>query len=112
MKEIPLYIDTDMGVDDIVAICMLEQSRQYAIRGITIVNGVTTIQNGSRNLSRILAALDKDYPFFLGKNQSEQGSSVQFPALDRQRANSLALLNELKLPETEKSSCQPLLIKI
>lgn len=95
MKQI-LYIDTDAGVDDIVAICMVLRSRRYAVRGISIVNGVASVENGLRVIARILAYLGMDtIPLFRGINQVQQNSSIQFPVIDRSRATSFTLLPDI-----------------
>lgn len=98
MKKAALYIDTDMGVDDIIAICMLAHSGQFDIRGISVINGVATVRYGVRNASRILSSLGLTCPIFIGDNQSTQKSSRQFPTNDRIRANSLASLDRVQLP--------------
>ncbi|MEK7543979.1 MAG: nucleoside hydrolase [Patescibacteria group bacterium] len=95
MKQI-LYIDTDAGVDDIIAICMVLRSRRHTVRGISIVNGVASVKNGLRIIKRILSYVGMDtIPIFSGFNQIQQNSSVQFPAIDRSRATSFALLPDI-----------------
>jgi inosine-uridine nucleoside N-ribohydrolase len=108
MKQIPLYIDTDMGVDDIVALCMIIASKKFEIRGISVVNGVSPLKTGVTNLNRILTYLDIQCPIFTGANQNEQGSSAQFPVLDRTRAKTLALLPDVPLPKEGKNPVLPL----
>lgn len=102
MKQI-LYIDTDAGVDDIIALCMMLRSRRYAVRGISIVNGVASVKNGLRVIARILSYIGMEsIPLFCGINQVKQNSSIQFPAIDRTRATSFTLLPDIpyisKLP--------------
>lgn len=97
MKNI-LYIDTDAGVDDIIAICMMLRSCRYAVRGISIVNGVASVENGLESIARILSYIDMDgIPLFRGINQVQQNSSVQFPVIDRTRASSFTLLPDIPL---------------
>ena len=109
MKKASLYIDTDMGVDDILAICMIIASNKFLIRGISVVNGVATLSRGIKNLNRLLTYLNISCPIYVGSKQSEQGSSVQFPTIDRKRANTLALLAGIKLPTVGRNLLVPLL---
>lgn len=103
MTKLPLYIDTDMGVDDILALCMLIASRKFEIKGISVVNGVATVSKGTTNLRKILTYLRVGCPIYKGFNQRQQGSSIQFPALDRSRSNSLALFSTISLPNKGSS---------
>ena len=98
MKRIPLYIDTDMGVDDIAALSMIVSSEKFDIKGISVVNGVSTLIAGVRNLNRILTYMGISCPIFCGAAQTDQKSSIQFPSLDRRRATTLALLPTIPLP--------------
>ncbi|MBI5448768.1 nucleoside hydrolase [Candidatus Gottesmanbacteria bacterium] len=98
MKPI-LYIDTDAGVDDIVAICMIIAADTFDVRGISIVNGVASVSRGIRNLSRILPTITQSIiPLYSGINQTSQNSSVQFPPIDRIRAESFALFPGISFP--------------
>lgn len=108
MKKQPIYIDTDMGVDDIIAICMLAQNSRYDIRGISLVNGVTTVQKGIQNAQRLLRALDVPCPIFVGANRTQQKSSIQFPRIDRARASSLDLLKNVALPSKGANPILPI----
>lgn len=98
MKKPILFIDTDMGVDDIIAICMIVASDSFHICGISVVNGVSPIRAGIRNLTRVLAYLGVSIPLYLGVDQTAQRSRRQFPIIDRRRAKTLAPLATLPLP--------------
>jgi inosine-uridine nucleoside N-ribohydrolase len=94
-----IFIDTDAGVDDIVAICMLIASKQFTIKAISVVNGVASVGKGMINLSRILQYIGKpNILLYKGYNQISQRASIQFPAIDRKRANTLSLLSNIQLP--------------
>lgn len=97
--KVPIYIDTDMGVDDVIAMCMIVASGMYEIRGISVVNGVSTIKQGVNNLNRILTYINLTCPIYTGANQKNQKSSVQFPVADRKRANNCTLLSNITLPD-------------
>lgn len=107
MKKPALFIDTDMGVDDIIAICMIVASDSFRICGISVVNGVSPIRAGIRNLARVLSYLGVSIPLYLGVDQRTQRSRTQFPIIDRRRAKTLALLATLPMPKTRPDS-QPL----
>jgi len=104
----PIYIDTDLGTDDVIAICMLVASKKYTIRGISVINGVSTIKQGVRNLNRILLYLGISCPIYFGADQKTQKSNVQFPATDRKRANNLTLLSNIFLPSAGLNPVLPL----
>lgn len=101
MKKSVLFIDTDMGVDDIVAICMIIWSKKFDILGISVVNGVSPVKAGVRTLARILTYLGISTPLYVGVNQKTQRSSVQFPFIDRLRAKTLVLLPDISLPNVQ-----------
>lgn len=103
MTKSPIYIDTDMGADDIVAICMLARSGLYDIRGVSVVNGVATLRSGVRNASSVLTALGLTCPIFVGANQRTQKSTLQFPVIDRVRASTLTPLVRVPLPKGANS---------
>ena len=92
-----IFIDTDAGLDDIIAICMLILSDKFTIRGISVVNGVASVKRGTTNIARLLNYLDKQIPIYSGINQQKQKSSKQFPSQDRKRVNQLSPLT-IKLP--------------
>lgn len=98
MKKTILYIDTDVGVDDIIAICMLAASDKFDIRGVSVVNGVMPAYKGLNILSRILKYIGITVPMYLGVTEKDQASDVQFSSIDRERAKSLTLLKKIKLP--------------
>lgn len=96
MKNI--IIDTDMGVDDIIAICLLLKNPAINIRAISTIQGVTSLDKGTQNLARILTFLKQtNIPIYQGLPLPKQ--KVNFPRIDRQRANNLILLNNIPLPK-------------
>ncbi|MFH1280674.1 MAG: nucleoside hydrolase [Candidatus Beckwithbacteria bacterium] len=96
MKNI--LIDTDMGVDDIIAINLLLINPATNVKGISTVRGVANLTMGTQNLARLLTWLGKiTIPIYKGFKPPKQ--KVNFPKIDRQRANNLALLKTLSLPK-------------
>lgn len=96
----PIIIDTDMGNDDIIAICMLLLSKKFSVKAISVVNGVASTNAGTKNLAKILAFIGRtDIPIISGAQQALLEKKAAFPLIDRQRANSLSLLSELNIPQ-------------
>lgn len=54
-----VWIDTDMGVDDAVAVAMLLQSDRVQVLGISTVAGNTTVQNATRNVLTLLQVVQR-----------------------------------------------------
>jgi len=96
MKNI--LIDTDMGVDDIIAISLLLNNPNINIKGISTVRGVADLDTGAKNLARLLTFIGKTgVPIYQGFSPNKQ--KVDFPKIDRQRANNLTLLKNISLPK-------------
>ncbi len=94
MKNI--IIDTDMGVDDIIAICLLLNNPTVKIKAINTVRGVVDLNAGTKNLARILTWLGKtSMPIYKGFNPNKQ--KVDFPKIDRVRAQNLTFLKDLSI---------------
>jgi len=94
MKKI--FIDTDMGLDDIIAIAMLISSG-LEITGISTVNGVSAPQVGAKNIKKILDYLGIDIPICVGEYQKVSESMISFPSIDRKRAENLDFLDYLDI---------------
>lgn len=96
MKNI--IIDTDMGVDDIIAINLLLQNPAVNVQAISTIRGVTDLDKGINNLARILTFIGKtNILIYQGFNPDKQ--KIDFPKTDRQRANNLTLLKNISLPK-------------
>lgn len=62
-----LIIDTDAGHDDVLAMLMLLQSKQFNVSAITTVAGNSTLENATRNTAYTLGLLAReDIPVFSG----------------------------------------------
>ncbi|MBI3620061.1 nucleoside hydrolase [Candidatus Roizmanbacteria bacterium] len=94
MKKI--YIDTDMGNDDIMAICLLLASEVIDITGISTVYGVSGAQTGALNLAKLLKYLGKNIKIKSGSPQPLFEKTASFPLPDRLRAENLVLSPRLK----------------
>lgn len=74
----PVLIDTDMGVDDAVAVALAYSTRQIEVEAICSVGGAVDAQQAYRNVWRILGRLAPDgYPIVV------VGHDPPGPAADR-----------------------------
>jgi inosine-uridine nucleoside N-ribohydrolase len=71
-RPIPIFIDTDIGCDDALAISILLHSPAAHIVGCTTVAGNTTVENATHNLLTLLDALGMDLPIAIGASQPLQ----------------------------------------
>ena len=84
-----VIIDTDVGGDDLMAIAFLLAQRDVNIEAITVCNGLAHVDQGARNVLRLLELSGrKDIPVFIGRSTPLQGS-VSFPEAWRRTSDSL-----------------------
>jgi len=63
----PIVIDTDMGVDDALAIMLALGSPEVELMGITTVAGNVPLEQGTRNALQVLELLGRDdIPVYMG----------------------------------------------
>jgi pyrimidine-specific ribonucleoside hydrolase len=102
-----VIVDTDAGVDDLVAIAFLLSRPDIHVEAITIVNGMAHISAGGRNVLRLLAlAGHNDIPVFLGRDSPLSGSQ-EFPEAWRRDSDELpgiTLPEAVRLPESRSAS--------
>lgn len=98
-----LIIDTDAGIDDLLAIAYLITQPSVTIEAITVVNGLAHVPYGARNILRLLQVvnLQDEIPVYLGAQQHMPGGT-DFDKPWRKTADDLG--SEVGLPET---SAQP-----
>lgn len=103
MKPRAILIDTDMGCDDIIAICMMLLSDEVSVEGITVVDGVAHLEQGVQNLLRVLELAGRaEIPVAIGASRPLAGQA-QFPSSDRNEADNLPFLLDI-LPLTFKAA--------
>lgn len=102
MKNI--WIDTDMGNDDIMALAMLAQDPKIKIEAISLVNGVSRAKKGVQNLQGILQFLDLNPQLFEDKSVKEYPYKLEFPKQDINRAEELTLLSKLPIQPTSAAT--------
>lgn len=115
MKQKPLnnmkqkiFIDTDSGMDDIIAIAMIISSGKYTIQGITTVRGLVTPTVGKKNLLKILVYLNCDTKVFSGSKSAlnNRRNNYSFPTQDKINSSKLVCLNDLLVNiKIEKQIC-------
>src|SRR5437870_1220698 len=76
----PIFIDTDAGSDDIMAIAYLLSQPDIHIEAITVVHGLAHVPAGARNLRRLVRLGGRqDIPVFEGEANPLRGNR-EFPA--------------------------------
>lgn len=66
MKKIPVIIDTDMGIDDGLAMLVAFRSNKFDFKLITTVAGNVTIENVNQNILFMAERYSKDTPIASG----------------------------------------------
>ena len=75
----PVIVDTDAGIDDLMAIAYLLAGREVELRAITVVNGVAHVEQGARNILGLLQLGGRrDIPVFIGESRPLTGNAA-FP---------------------------------
>lgn len=62
----PIFVDTDAGCDDVLALTWLLRRPDVEVLGLSSVFGNSSVQNTTANLLTLLAALDLDLPVTMG----------------------------------------------
>ncbi len=84
-----MIVDTDAGVDDLMAIAFLLCRADIHVEAITIENGMAHVPAGGRNVLRLLALAGRDdVPVFLGRESPLSGGH-EFPAEWRRDSDEL-----------------------
>jgi inosine-uridine nucleoside N-ribohydrolase len=68
-NKIPIIIDCDPGIDDAMAIAMLQKSNLFDIKAITTVAGNSTVKNTTNNAFYISNALRINGPIYSGASK-------------------------------------------
>lgn len=104
MRKQNIFIDTDMGNDDIMAISQLLFYPSINIVGISVVNGVATKNSGYKNLQSLCNYLNITIPSQLGYQNAISEKDAAFPSRDISRANNLTLLKSLKIKKINNNT--------
>lgn len=103
-----LIIDTDCGMDDIIAIAMIVASDKFIIKGITTVRGLVTPSKGKANLIKILQYLKTSVEIVSGARSPIIKSRLKysFPSQDKINSTSITFLrNLLEKVDIKKQRC-------
>jgi inosine-uridine nucleoside N-ribohydrolase len=65
-QTVSLWVDTDIGVDDAVAIAWLLRQQRARIVGFSTVAGNTSVENATRNLLTLQGVLGQSLPVTIG----------------------------------------------
>ena len=66
---VPILIDTDPGIDDVVALSLAARSPELDVAGITTTYGNATLAAATRNARAVLALLEKPIPIYPGSDR-------------------------------------------
>ncbi len=102
----PVIIDTDAGTDDLMAISYLLAGGEVDIRAITAVNGLCHVEQGAKNILRLLTLAGRTkIPVFVGEAKPTAGNAA-FPEEWRRTADDLPgsdLPQSSRSPEAESA---------
>jgi inosine-uridine nucleoside N-ribohydrolase len=87
--EAPVIVDTDAGIDDLLALAFLLGRRDVHIEAITVVNGLCHVPDGVTNVLRLLQlAGHQEIPVYAGSTAPLAGNAT-FPAAWRKDTDTL-----------------------
>ncbi|NTU79598.1 MAG: nucleoside hydrolase [Chloroflexales bacterium] len=66
LRRVPVFVDTDTGCDDAIALAWLLRRPEVQIIGLSSVFGNSSLRNTTANLLTVLEALDSDAPVTAG----------------------------------------------
>lgn len=93
----PIVIDTDMGVDDALAIMLAINSSEVELMGLTTVAGNVSLEQGTRNALQVLELLGRDeIPVYMGAATPLERSPVDALSVHGPHG-----LGEAELPEPQ-----------
>ena len=85
----PLIIDTDAGIDDLMAIAFLLSRDDVRIEAVSTANGLAHVDAGARNIARLLElAGRRDIPVYIGRPAPLSGDAA-FPSEWRETSDKL-----------------------
>jgi inosine-uridine nucleoside N-ribohydrolase len=76
---VSILIDTDPGIDDVVALSLAARSPELDVAGITTTYGNATLAAATRNASAVLALLEKPIPIYPGSDRPLKRPLVTAP---------------------------------
>ncbi|MBW2970068.1 nucleoside hydrolase [Candidatus Woesearchaeota archaeon] len=92
-----VIIDTDLGVDDALALMLAIKSGKFNIKAITTVAGNTTIENATRNTKYILGLLNSKIPVYSGEAKPLQRELIKAKVHGEQGLGEIKLTGQTEL---------------
>ncbi len=69
MDRIPIILDCDTGVDDAIAIMLINKIKKFDLKCITTVAGNVEVEKTTRNTLRVLQLIDAGVPVYKGADR-------------------------------------------
>ena len=69
MEKIPVIIDCDPGIDDIIGLVLAGRNERIDLRAVTVVGGNQTIEKVGNNALKVLSFLGVDVPVAFGMEE-------------------------------------------
>ena len=66
MNKVPIILDCDTGVDDAIAIMLINKIKKFDLKCITTVAGNVEIEKTTHNTLRVLQLINADIPVYKG----------------------------------------------
>lgn len=66
IKKIPVIIDCDPGLDDVIALIMAFSNEKLDVKGVTVVAGNQTLKKVGENALKVLSYIDANVPVAIG----------------------------------------------
>ena len=99
-QKTPVFIDTDPGVDDAIAIMLAASARNLQIVGLSAVDGNVEYEKTQKNLLEIASFLNLDCPVARGAS-----TQLRRPYTARVAVHGINGLGTLELPPATKNIC-------
>ncbi len=102
-NKVPIIIDCDPGIDDAMAIAMLQKSNLFEIRAITTVSGNSSVKNTTNNALYISNLLNIKAPIYSGASKPLKKPLVTASVQGKNGLGKVSIVNNAKLT---KNACQ------
>lgn len=107
-----IIIDTDSGMDDIIAMCMILQSKNLNIKAINTVLGLVDPESGKENIKSILRYLNINIPIYIGAKYQLNRKRIKnkFPTRNIINSTKLMFLSEMMIGSVRQKKYTKLVI--
>lgn len=104
MSKIPVWFDTDIGVDDSIAFLTLNKLSQLDVKGISAVAGNVGLEHTYPNARNICAFVGADYPVYKGADRPLVREQLTATYFHGENGLGNAVLPESTAPHQEKAA--------